>query len=305
MANDLSAFTPETWSARMVMKLDQINVALGLVNRNYEGDLRNSKTVWIRTAGNITMAPYVKGTPISYQDLVPTKESFTVSTQSYFAFFVDDIDKAQSDVNAMDVYIKRAVISMNNAIETLILAKMQASVPVANQITGAAGAAITLDSTAADATGIYQQFVKARELRSLQNILPMPGEAWAMVDPKTTSLLLKDTVHFIRASDLGDRVVQRGDVVGTESGDTRPMPGFIGRIAGFNVFENNHLPVIGGSKYLLFGDNDAVTYAGQINELEAFRSQDFFADVMRGLLLHDAFAPAENAKRLVYLKAVP
>src|SRR4051794_2927979 len=125
MANDLSAFNSEAWSDRLAVKLDQVNVMLPLVNRNWEGDLRLNKTVWVRTPGNITLAPYSRGTMINYQDLTPTKESFTVNDGEYFAFEVDDIDKAQSDVHAMDVYMKRAVVAMNNTVEAKILAGLQ------------------------------------------------------------------------------------------------------------------------------------------------------------------------------------
>src|SRR3954452_4257601 len=136
MANDLSTFNSEAWSDRLVTKLDQINVCLPLVNRNWEGDLRLNKTVWVRTPGNITMASYTRGTTISYQDLTPTKESFTVNDGEDFAFEVDDIDKAQSDINAMDVYMKRAVVAMNSTVEAKILAAYT-NTPSANRITGA------------------------------------------------------------------------------------------------------------------------------------------------------------------------
>src|SRR3954467_3055206 len=114
MANDLSAFNSEAWSARLVEKVDQVNVMLPLVNRNWEGDLRQNKTVNVRTPGNITMASYSRGGTISYQDLAPVKEQFTVNDGEYFAFEVDDLDKAQSDLNAMDIYLKRAIVAVNN-----------------------------------------------------------------------------------------------------------------------------------------------------------------------------------------------
>src|SRR3954452_13453902 len=146
MPNNLSAFNSEAWSSRLVTKLDQINVCLPLVNRNWEGDLRLNKTVWVRTPGNITMASYTRGTTISYQDLTPTKESFTVNDGEYFAFEVDDIDKAQSDISAMDVYMKRAVVAMNNTIETKLLTAYK-STPGANIISGASGTGATATAT--------------------------------------------------------------------------------------------------------------------------------------------------------------
>lgn len=306
MANDLSAFQSERWSNQMVKRLDPINVMLPLINRDWEGDLRMNRTVWVRTPGNITMAPYTRGTPISYEDLTPTKEAFTVNDGQYFAFDVDDLDKAQTDINAMDVYMRRAVITMSQVVEAKITAAY-ANTPAANQITGASAAAITLDSSTSTTTGIYPLFVKARAIQSKNFVPATPGARWAVVDPDTTSLLLSDTAHFIRASELGDKVVQSG-VIGGEDVQRTAMqaPGFIGMVAGYNVYETPNVARSDGGtvKYLLFGDNDAISYAAQITEIEILRRQDTFANAVRGLMLHDTFVPAESAKRLVYIKAV-
>jgi hypothetical protein len=381
MANNLAAFNSEAWSERLVTKLDQINVMLPLVNRNWEGDLRQNKTVWVRTPGNITMGSYSRGGTISYQDLTPTKESFTVNDGEYFAFEVDDLDKAQSDINAMDVYMKRAVVAMNNTVEAKLLsaytnAGVQLGAPPAgsgasltavisggavtsvtinaggsgystapviqfvggtgngatatctvsggaiNSVTVTAGgnnytvapyvvlttsSAVTLTTstgTTVSATDIYPQFCQARSILSKANVPATTGSRWAIVDPDTTSLLLQDTEHFVRAGELGDKIVQYGLVGGEEVARTAAQaPGFIGMVSGFAVYETPHVPRSGASKYLLFGDNEAISYAAQITEIEALRLQTTFANAVRGLLLHDVFVAAENSKRLVSLQA--
>lgn len=380
MANDLSAFNSEAWSERLVIKLDQLNVMLPLVNRNWEGDLRQNKTVWVRTPGGIVMNTYSRGDTISYQDLKPIKEAFTVNDGEYFAFEVDDIDKAQSDINAMDVYMKRAVVAMNNKVESKLTATYT-STPISNQVaalsggsgatftvgltTGAvsivtvtaagtgydshtkigfiggngAGATasinltgttiasvtvtaggggytsaptavlttdnpITLDSSTSATTGIYQLFCKARAIHSKQNVPMTPGMRWAVIDPDTTSLLLQDTAHFVRAGELGDQIVQYGLIGGEQVARTASeAPGFIGVLAGYMVYETPHIEVSGGSKFLLLGDNEAISYAAQITEIEALRLQTTFANAVRGLLLHETFVPAESARRLVYIRA--
>jgi len=379
VANNLAAFNSEAWSERLVTKLDQINVMLPLVNRNWEGDLRQNKTVWVRTAGNISMGSYSRGATISYQDLTPTKESFTVSDGEYFAFEVDDLDKAQSDVNAMDVYMKRAVVAMNNTVEAKLLSAYSSAgvalgAPTAGTgasltavISGGAVTSVTINSggsgyttapviqfvggtgngatatctvsggaintvtitaggnnytvapyvvlTTASAltlttstgttvtnTDIYPQFVQARSILSKANVPATTGSRWAIVDPDTTGLLLQDTEHFVRAGELGDKVVQYGLVGGEEVARTAAeAPGFVGMVAGFAVYETPHVPRSGGNKYLLFGDNEAISYAAQITEIEALRLQTTFANAVRGLLLHDVFVAAENSKRLVSL----
>jgi hypothetical protein len=382
MANNLAAFNSEAWSERLATKLDQINVMLPLVNRNWEGDLRQNKTVWVRTAGNITLGSYTRGATISYQDLTPTKESFTVNDGEYFAFEVDDLDKAQSDINAMDVYLKRAVVAMNNTVEAKLLSAYSSagvalgappagigailtpvltngvvtSVTITSggsgyttapviQFVGGTGngatATCTVSSGAISAvtvtasgnnytvppyvvltssspvtlttstgtpasTDIYYQFVQARSILSKANVPATTGSRWAVVDPDTTGLLLQDTEHFVRAGELGDKVVQYGLVGGEEVARTAAQaPGFVGMVAGFAVYETPHVPRASGNKYLLFGDNEAISYAAQITEIEALRLQTTFANAVRGLLLHDIFVAAENSKRLVSLVCTP
>ena len=383
MANNLSAFNSEAWSARLAQRIDQVNIMLPLVNRDWEGDLRQNKTVWIRTPGNLTMGSYTRGSVISYTDLTPVKEAFTVNDGEYFAFEVDDLDKAQSDINAMDTYMKRAVVAMNNTVEAKLLSAHKytpganvisaatagssgaVTVTVTNgQVTSAAistagsgytyppvltvaapstdpsagaaavlsctissgaiatvtvvsggwgytstptvtvagGSPITLTSDTSSSTGIYQLFMQARANLSNANV-PRDGR-WAIVDPNSANVIMEDTNHFIRYGDVGDMVVQEamigGEAVKRTAGEA---PGFIGRIAGFNVYETPHVPSdADGSKYLLFGDSEAITYAAQITEIEALRLQTTFADAVRGLLLHDVFVPAESTTRLTKIK---
>ena len=382
MSNNLAAFNSEAWSERLATKLDQINVMLPLVNRNWEGDLRQNKTVHVRTAGSISMGSYTRGATISYQDLTPTNESFTVNDGEYFAFEVDDLDKAQSDVNVMDVYLKRAVVAMNNTVEAKLLAAYPSagvqlgapspgsgailtpvlsagalasvtitaggsgytSAPIIQFVGGTGNGAtatctvsggsiatvtvtaggnnytvapyvvlttanpITLttsNGTTLANTDIYPVFTNARAILSKANVPATTGARWAVIDPDTTSLLLQDTEHFVRAGELGDKVVRYGLVGGEEVARTAAQaPGFVGMVAGFAVYETPHIPrTSGGNKVLLFGDNEAISYAAQITEIEALRLQTTFANAVRGLLLHDTFVAAENSKRLVSCEA--
>jgi hypothetical protein len=308
VANNLAAFDAEVWSKSLVTKLDQVNVMLRLVNRDWEGDLRQAKTVNIRTAGNITLAPYTKGTAITYEDLAPVKEQFTVNDAEYFAFSVEDIDAAQNDLNALEVYTARAAVGMSNTVETKLLSPYS-QVPLDNVIssssvvTGGAGAfgatvnPLVLDSSTASTgnqIGVYSMFVKARTKLSKQHV-PMMGR-WAVVSPDEVALLLEDTAHFVRATDLGDAVVQSG-TLGDMVSRANDAPGFVGRCAGFDVYECTQLPFDSAGHYCMFGDRWFISYAAQITEIEPLRLQTQFANAIRGLMLHDTFVAAECAKR--------
>ncbi len=106
---DLSAFIPQIWSKRVLTRLDQINVMLHLVNRDYEGEIKDQgDTVWVRTFGNVTVSPYRRGGTVNYGPMVPTKESLQINDAQSFAFQVDDLDQVQNDLKALDGYTNRA-----------------------------------------------------------------------------------------------------------------------------------------------------------------------------------------------------
>lgn len=84
-----------------------------------------------------------------------------------------------------------------------------------------AGATVVGESLL-DKTNIYDKIVDIRTAMSKANI-PDDGKRYLLVVPDTMALILK-CQEFIKASDLGDAVVQSG---------------IVGRIAGFNVIEWN------------------------------------------------------------------
>ena len=303
MANDLSAFQPEIWSKRIVRNLDQVNVMKNLVNTDYEGDLSQNPTVHVRTLGSVTMNSYTKNsTTISYEDLAPTSEAFTIAGSEYFAFKVDDVDKAQSDIVALDAYTRRASVSMNNSVESKIIGQYSNAL-TANKLNSSGPITLDSSSTATGSTrGVYVVITQLAELLSLQSV-PEVGR-WLVVDPKIRSLLLNDKDHFIRASDLGDSIVMSGRFVDGKGTAANLAPGFIGQIAGFDVYMITHLPTtsagspVVNSKYMVAGNRDAITYCAQITEMEAIRLQNSFASAIRGLLLHDSKVFAENSKCL-------
>jgi len=295
VANNLAAFNSSAFSKLLVKNFDQINVMFPLVSTDYQGELQNiGDTVYVRTLGSITMGSWTKGGTISYQDLAPVREAMTIADASYFAFKVDDVDVAQNDLDALNMYARRAAVSMNNSVEAKILSAYTAAL-TANKITGASSAALTLTSDTSATTDVYNLFVKARANLVKQNV-PMIG-AWAVIDPDTTSLLLNDTKRFIKATDMSDSVVRQGNLEGVMQ-----APGFIGRCAGFNVFESNAVPVA-TDKFLPYGVPGAINYAAQVRQVEALRLETTFANAVRGMLLHDVKVFAESAKGLGYIKA--
>lgn len=294
MGNMLGAFIPQRWSLRIIANLDRINLAkMVMTNSDYEGEIQASgDTVWVRTYGNIVVQEYVRNQSIAPQNVVPTKEPLVVDKGQYFAFDVDSLDVAQTDINVIEGYTGRAAVAMSEAIDSFVFAKAIGGANAANAV-GTAAAPINI-TPSTDTTSVYQQFVYAGLKLDALNV-PMDGR-WAIVTPYVKSLLLQDTTYFIKATVMGDQVI-RSASLGARDASGR---GFIGQIAGFDVYMSNAIPTNGTYWANIFGQGNPVSYAAQIpgDTVEALRLESTFATRIRGLLLHGAKVFAENSKRL-------
>lgn len=290
-ANNMTAFVPQRWSKRVLTKIDRTNIALRIANRDYEGDIRESgDTVWVRTYGNVTTSPYTRGGPIDYGALSPTKESLTIDDAQNFAFSIDDLDDAQMDLKALDGYTDRAAVAVNNLVEDKIQAQYVFA-PAANRVTGAAGAALTIDDTNA-----YTTLVEAGLRLDNQDVKGM--DRWAFVTPEYKAALAKDTKYFIRATDLGDTIIKTG----SNGSTARNTPGFIGQAAGFDLYLSTATPQDATSRFCMFGAGKPVSYAGQIRKIERIRRESTWGTAVRGLILHGATVFAEHSKMLGYVR---
>lgn len=288
MANDVAAFRAEAWSKRVLTRLDQINVMLPLVNRDYEGDIKGvGSTVYVRTYGDVTMTSYVRGTPLNYEALTPSKEPLTVNDAQSFAFSLDDLDEAQTDLRVLDGYAGRAAVKIDQTVDAKCLSKY-ALAHADNQLTSS-GSPYTLS-----ASNAYTLFVDAGKALDAKNA-PQTGR-WAVIGPTWKSFLLKDTTYFLRATDLADRVLRSGRLAGGDPRTARSASGFIGQVAGFDVYLSNGIPTNGTGYYPQFGAGPVISYAGQIRKVERIVLESTHATAVRGLLLHDADVFDEHAK---------
>jgi hypothetical protein len=75
-----------------------------------------------------------------------------------------------------------------------------------------------------------------------------------------------------------------------ESGGTEGLRnGLVGRAAGFDIVETNNAPNTTGNEFaVLAGVNSSITFAEQVNKIEAYRPQSSFSDAVKGLVLYGA-----------------
>lgn len=149
MSQSLSAFTPVKFSLKLIEVLYNETIYTLIANTNYEGEIKKSgDRVRVRTAARITLSDYTKGMTLVAQDLNPTYEDLIIDKAKYFKFVVDDIDKIQNDISAIDNYAQNAKGDMSEVLDADLLSYARKNVKGTNVIgtayaTGTAAVAAT------------------------------------------------------------------------------------------------------------------------------------------------------------------
>ena len=256
----VTTFIPELWSARLIHALDETHVAAKLVNRRYEGIIRaQGDTVHINSIGAVTVSDYEANTDIGEPQLLSVDDQTLVIDQAkYFNFQVDDVDAAQAAGDLIDAAMGRAAQALGSVSDAYILQTMADG--AGTVIGGDRGMALNADN-------VYAQIVALRTVMDKNNV-PENGRC-LVIPPDVYALLLMDD-RFVKASDgaVADDVLLRGSV---------------GQAAGFRVWMSNNLPKDDDVFTVLALVPDAVTYAEQVVQPEAYRMEKRFADGVKGL----------------------
>lgn len=156
-----AAFTPVKYSLKLIDLLYNETIYKKVTNTNYEGTLKQSgDRVRVRTAAKITMKSYTKGMTLINEALTPTYEDLIIDQMQYFAFEVDDVDKIQNDINAIDTYAATSKGSISEMLDTDVLSYMRKNVNSANMIgTAYATGSVTIAATTGVVTGDGTTFV--------------------------------------------------------------------------------------------------------------------------------------------------
>lgn len=264
-------FVPDIWSARILVALSRNAVGAGICNRDYEGDVtRSGDSVKITNFVDPTIGSYTPHSDITIEDVDDATQSLLIDQKKYFAFEVDDVEKAQS-VNGgavLSTATQRSAYGLKNTLDAFVLTTMAAGASASAPDHQVAEATI---STAADA------YVALVDWSVLLDQADVPEEdRFVVVTPAFHGKLLKD-----------DRFVKAGDDPSAAS----RMNGRVGQAAGFDVYKSNNLPDgagAGAGKAMIAGYRGATTLAEQIIETEAARMEKRFADLVKGLHVYGA-----------------
>lgn len=278
----VTSFIPELWSARLLYALDKSHIAANLVNRDYEGTIRQQgDTVHINSIGAVTVNDYTRNTDIEDPEVLTTTDQTLVIDQSkYFNFQIDDVDAAQSAGDMMDTAMQRAAYALNDVSDAFLLRTIAAGVDTGNKVGDTSGViALTKDN-------VYENIVALKTKLDKANV-PTAGR-YIVVPPEIHALLLMDD-RFVKASDGG-------------TANATLLNGEVGRVAGFTVYMSNNVFYSTDHWQIVASVAYSTTFAEQVVSTEAYRMEKRFADAVKGLHVYGAKVTDGKAVAVLYGK---
>lgn len=260
-------FIPTIWSAKLLETLDKAHVYGNLVNRDYEGEIKNAgDKVRINTIGPVSIGDYTSNSDmLDPEELSGTQQELVIDQAKYFNFQIDDIDNAQTNPKLLESGVERAGYGLADVSDRFI-AGLYTGVAASNIIGSDASPIV---ATKADA---YDYLVDLGVMLDEANV-PSVGR-WVVIPAFYHGLIQKDE-RFIGTGSANSDVIKR--------------TGFIGEVNGFSVYKSNNVPNTAGANYkIMAGYNGAISFAEQILKTEAYRMEKRFADAVKGLHVYGA-----------------
>jgi len=266
-------FIPEVWSAQILDNLNKNMVLVNLCNRDYEGEISAlGDTVRINEIGDVAINDYTKNstTALTIQELTDAQQILTIERARYFAFKLDDVDKAQTKPKLMQKAVERAAYNMSDDMDTWVAQRLSSQ----GFFSGANSSELGSTVTALSVTSTLVITALGWAARILdQNNVPGKGR-WSVVSP---------AVHHQM---ILARIVQDTNNSNYLTGG----PNAVGNFYGFNIYVSNnvYLGSAASSQYhCLFGNSMGVTFANQLAEVKSFElGAAGFGDAVKGLNLY-------------------
>ena len=241
-------FIQTIWSKKIQ---DDLELKTKLVNnclRAYEGDCKYAQSVKILGVGEPTIGAYT-GAEISIEEMSDKGQLLTIDQANYFAFYVDDINEAQSVPGLREEYQRKAVHGLAVKRDTY----------VANLIKGA--------TNVTTATALTQEAVKEAIDSAIVELRERNFDEEGVIE-------ISPAVYNVFKNELITLSTNNPEYI---------KKGIVGMYDGMEVCMSNNMAKDSTHVYCDVRGKKAIAFAGQINEVEALRAEKVFKDIVRGL----------------------
>lgn len=259
-------FIQSIWSKKIQ---DDLELKCKLVDnclRDYEGDVKHAASVKILGVGEPTIGAYDGTKDITIEEMSDKGQLLTIDQANYFAFYVDDVNQAQSVPGLKEKYQEKAVHGL----------AVQRDAYIAGLIKGVTSNVTTATDNTAEAVkaAIDEAIVALRERN-------FDEEGVIEITPAVYNVFKN---QLITLSTNNPEYIKKG---------------IVGVYDDFQVVMSNGLAKDSGHAYCDVRGKKAIAFAGQINEVEALRAEKRFKDIIRGLDTFGAKVIDENRIQVV------
>lgn len=273
----IANFIPKLWEAKLIVGTRKALVygQLGVINRNYQGAIGGKgDTLHITSIGDIDVDDYTKGVDMADpQQLSDADTELKITQQKKFNFQVEDLDKAQAAGEFESVARDKAQYKLADTRDQYIATLYTDA--SGNNLNGSDADPVVPDF--AQDGGSNNIFNVIEDCAVLLNDSHIPKAGRFMIVPSWVGGMLAKDLKL------------SGAVAAAALGGQAVLNGFITKIAGFDILESPNVPNTAGTLYkVIFGTNQAMTFADQIVKVEALRHPKQFADIVRGLDVYGA-----------------
>lgn len=245
-------FIQTIWSKKIQ---DDLELKCKLVDnclRSYEGDCKYARTVKILGVGEPTISAYDGTTPLEYERMTDRGQDLVIDQQYSFSFLVDDIETAQSVPGLREEYQRKAVHGL----------AVKRDSYVASLIKG-----VTREPNVTTATALTQEAVKDAIDAGIVALRERNFDEEGVIE-------ITPAVYNVFKNCLITLSTNNPELI---------KKGVVGKYDDFDVIMSNNMFKDTNHAYCDIRGKKAIAFAGQINEVEAIRSESHFADLVRGL----------------------
>ena len=242
-------FIQSIWSKKIQ---DDLELKCKLVDnclRDYEGDVKHAASVKILGVGEPTIGAYDSTKDITIEEMSDRGQLLTIDQANYFAFYVDDVNQAQSVAGLKEKYQEKAVHGLAVKRDSYVASLIKTA-------TNATTATAKTEEAVKEA--IDNAIVALRE----RNF----DEAGVIEITPAVYNVFKN--HLITLSTNNPELIKKG---------------VVGVYDEFDVIMSNNMAKDEDYAYCCVRGKKAIAFAGQINEVEALRAEKRFKDIIRGL----------------------
>lgn len=324
-------FIQTIWSRKIQKSLEMKTKLIDWCTRDYEGDIKFASQVKILGVGDPRIAGY-QG-EVDYEDMSDTGQYLPVDFREYFAFKVDDIDKAQSvpglpekyqekassrlaqrrDVNIGRLPAGKCISTLNEFAATYTLTQDTAVAAYKDYFTrsGSAGAYVYTRVAKPTAAGLssYYEITSGTYKTGATNVTTATAKTQAgiktAIDDAFVALNLRNCDFGIRVEiDPATYMTFKNNIVELSTNNPEMIrKGVVGMYNDAQVVMSNAIYNDGSYKWCMLRTKNAIAFVGQIKEVEAMRLEKAFADGVRGLDVYGMGIIAQDELQAVKIPA--